>query len=194
MRVRTFVSDLLEQLLNRRVSRLIFHDDQNLRLGIARRVSAGSRGRGGAREVTGKSLSTAMREEVETVVPRSGGRAVTGGATRRDAIRVFGRTLRPSGNFGRVARMRSWVDALGCITPACMFRGEGPLRIPPKCSLRFRGKWKMRERTSGASVAPSSGPCSVGRNRDRSDPPRERVVVGNAANRPLRRSRVRPGC
>mmetsp|Transcript_9010 Transcript_9010/g.40577 ORF Transcript_9010/g.40577 Transcript_9010/m.40577 type:complete len:371 (-) Transcript_9010:13-1125(-) len=104
------------------------------------------------------------------------------------------RTLSPSGNFGRVARMRSWVDALGCIAPACMFRGEGPLRIPPKCSLRFRGKWKMRERTSGASVAPSSGPCSVGRNRDRSDPPRERVVVGNAANRPLRRSRVRPGC
>ena len=56
MRVRTFVSDLLEQLLNRHVSRLIFQDDQNLRLGIARRVSAGSRGRGGAREVTGKSL------------------------------------------------------------------------------------------------------------------------------------------
>lgn len=137
MRVRTFVSDLLEQLLNRRVSRLIFHDDQNLRLGIARRVSGGSRGRGGAREVTGKSLSTAMGEEVETVVPRSGGRAETGGATARDAIRVFGRTLRPSGNFGRVARMRSWVDALGCIAPACMFRGEGPLRIPPKCSLRF---------------------------------------------------------
>ena len=34
------------------------------------------------------------------------------------------RTLRPSGNFGRVARMRSWVDALGCITPACIFRGR----------------------------------------------------------------------
>ena len=40
---RTFVPDLLEQLFNRRVSRFISHDDQNLRRGIARDVRTGCR-------------------------------------------------------------------------------------------------------------------------------------------------------
>ena len=119
---RTFVPDLLEQLFNRRVSRFISHDDQNLRRGIARDVRTGCREPWGCTPSVGGNLDRCAGSRVS--YPRSGAARKTGGASLRGAIRVVRRTLRPSGNFGRVARMRSWVDALGCITPACIFRGR----------------------------------------------------------------------
>ena len=46
--------------------------------------------------------------------------------------------------------MRSWVDALGCIAPACMFRGEGPLRIRSPLSWEVEDEGKNLRRFGGS--------------------------------------------
>ena len=72
------------------------------------------------------------------------------------------------------------------------------LHLPRTSGVRFgitsssSSRLATRKRTSG-KVSPRVPP-RWDETGNRSDPPRERVVVGNSASRPLRRSRVRPGC
>ena len=183
---RTFVPDLLEELFNRCVSRFIFHDDQNLRRGIAR----GRQNRLSWGVPIGRGKSRPLRWKLSKLPPigcrSENGRGIAprrnpSRATHLEAFRKLW-SGRPDEILGRRARMHH----AGLHLP----RVSGSASDSPHLLLF---QW-TRDPQKNLREGLSSGPSAVGRNRHRSDPPRERVVVGNSASRPLRRSRVRPGC
>ena len=182
---RTFVPDLLEELFNRCVSRFIFHDDQNLRRGIAR----GRQNRLSWGVPIGRGKSRPLRWKLSKLPPigcrSENGRGIAprrnpSRATHLEAFRKLW-SGRPDEILGRRARMH-----------------HAGLHLPRTSGVRFgftsssSSRLATRKRTSG-KVSPRVPP-RWDETGNRSDPPRERVVVGNSASRPLRRSRVRPGC
>ena len=142
---RTFVPDLLEELFNRCVSRFIFHDDQNLRRGIAR----GRQNRLSWGVPIGRGKSRPLRWKLSKLPPfgcrSENGRGI---APRRDPSRATHleafRELwsnRPDEILGRRARMHhaglhlSRVSGSASDSPPPLPVDSQPAKEPPGRSL-----------------------------------------------------------
>ena len=112
-RRRTFVPDVLQQLLRRRRARAVLHDEEHLRgrwRGRDRERGRVERGGSGTRKHRPRSIWGAGCGRDDDPGERN-----RPGRTRTALASIPARTLSPAGNPGRSAWMRSWQLLLGCI-------------------------------------------------------------------------------
>ena len=197
---RTFVPDLLEELFNRCVSRFIFHDDQNLRRGIAR----GRQNRLSWGVPIGRGKSRPLRWKLSKLPPfgcrSENGRGI---APRRDPSRATHleafRELwsnRPDEILGRRARMHhaglhlSRVSGSASDSPPPLPVDSQPAKEPPGRSLLG----SLRGGTKPAPLGSASRKGCGGKQRESTAPSISRAPwVLECRARRRRRGGVRLG-